>query len=116
MVVSLLFLFFFMPAAFERWPLTNEATGTAEAPAIDPAFFGGWDKVGDWIIGHNGMMTAGGLAVIAFCALGMSRMETLGAVDAALFAQGQGRDRLRMARRAPGQPDPDGSRASTSTR
>ena len=53
-VFSLLFLFFFMPAAFQRWPLTDEANGTAEAPAIDPAFFGGWDKIGDWIIGHNG--------------------------------------------------------------
>ncbi len=75
-VISLLFLFFFMPAAFERWPLTDEANGAAEAPAIDPAFFGGWDKVGDWIISHHAIMTAGGLAVIAFCALGMSRMET----------------------------------------
>ncbi len=75
-VISLLFLFFFMPAAFERWPLANEATGSAEAPAIDPAFFGKWDKVGDWIIAHNRIMTAAGVAVIAFCALGMYRMET----------------------------------------
>ena len=75
-VFSLLFLFFYMPAAFERWPLTNEATGAVKAPSIDPAFFGNWDKVGDWIIGHNRIMTAGGLAVIAFCAFGLSRMET----------------------------------------
>ncbi|HVU86653.1 MAG TPA: MMPL family transporter [Pirellulales bacterium] len=75
-VFSLLFLFFFMPAAFERWPLTDEASGEAQGPAIDPAFFGNWGKVGDWIIGHNGIMTAAGLAVIGFCALGMYRMET----------------------------------------
>jgi predicted RND superfamily exporter protein len=75
-VFSLLFLFFYMPAAFERWPLTEEATGAVEAPSIDPAFFGNWGKVGDWIIAHNGIMTAGGLAVIAFCAFGLSRMET----------------------------------------
>ncbi|HEY1602227.1 MAG TPA: MMPL family transporter [Pirellulales bacterium] len=75
-VVSLFFLFFFMPAAFERWPLADEVTGPAEAPAIDPAFFKGWSNVGHWIIRNNMLMTAGGLAVIAFCALGMSRMET----------------------------------------
>ena len=28
-VFSLLFLFFYMPAAFERWPLANEVTGPA---------------------------------------------------------------------------------------
>ena len=75
-VISLLFLFFFMPAAFERWPLKEAKTDAGEAIAIDPAFYGGWGKIGDWIISHNGIMTAGGLATIAFCAFGMSRMET----------------------------------------
>ena len=75
-IVSLFFLFLFMPAAFEQWPLTNEAkAGTAPA-VIDPAFFSGWSNVGRWIIGHNGLVTAGGLAIIAFCTLGMWRMET----------------------------------------
>ena len=92
-VISLLFLFFFMPAAFERRPLTDEANGAAEAPAIDPAFFGGWDKVGDWIISHHAIMTAGGLAVIALCAGHVADGDER-AVDAALLAQGQGRDRL----------------------
>ena len=115
MVVSLFFLFFFMPAAFERWPLADEVTGPAEAPAIDPAFFSGWNKVGHWIIRHNALMTAGGLAVIAFCA-GHVADGDLGAVDAAVLAEGQSRDRLRMARRESWRAGPDGSRASTSIR
>jgi predicted RND superfamily exporter protein len=74
-IVSLLFLFFFMPAAFQRWPL-KEPAATAESQIIDPAFFSGWGRVGEWIIRRNGLVTAVGMAIIAFCALGMLRMET----------------------------------------
>ena len=75
-IVSLFFLFFFMPAPFQYWPLTEEAEGKATEPTIDPAFFSGWGNIGQWIIRHNGLVTAGGLAVMAVCTVGMWRMET----------------------------------------
>ena len=75
-VVSLFFLFLYMPAALQRWPLVEEAKSIAHAPAIDPAFFTGWHRVGEWVIGHNLLMTGVGLGVIAFCALGMTQMKT----------------------------------------
>ena len=74
-IVSLLFLFFFMPAAFQRWPLAEPAVA-AESKVIDPAFFSGWGKVGEWIIRRHGLVTAVGLGIIAFCSVGMLRMET----------------------------------------
>ncbi|MBI2824929.1 MAG: MMPL family transporter [Planctomycetia bacterium] len=75
-IVSVLFLFFFMPAAFQQWPLTKEETHTETANLIDPALYGGWSDVGRWVIRRNGLVTMVGLAAIAFCAVGMLRMQT----------------------------------------
>jgi len=74
-IVSVLFLFFFMPAAFQTWPLIEETVPEAEqhGAAVEESF---WTKAGHWILDHNGIMTAGGLAVIGICALGMTRMQT----------------------------------------
>ncbi|HEY2840850.1 MAG TPA: MMPL family transporter [Pirellulales bacterium] len=75
-IVSVLFLFFFMPAAFETWPLTEQTTEQAEAAHGGGGADSFWVKAGHWILDHNGLMTAGGMAVIGICAYGMTRMET----------------------------------------
>jgi len=75
-IVSVLFQFFYMPAAFETWPLTGEPTKQAEAEHPTDGADSFWVRAGHWILDHNGLMTIGGLAVIGVCAYGMTRMQT----------------------------------------
>ncbi len=77
-VVSAVFLFLFLPACFQMFPLAEEAAGDPESQRslIDPAFFKGWHRAGEWIIGHNKLVTVICLVVMAFCAYGMTRMQT----------------------------------------
>ncbi|MGD9647895.1 MAG: MMPL family transporter [Pirellulales bacterium] len=101
-VVSLVVLFFFLPAAFAMWPLWSEsgrarrqrAMATADsaygaagaisgsswplsaaAPPVDRlALF--WTRVGQWIVGHNGWVTIGCLALLVVTLCGVPRIET----------------------------------------
>lgn len=97
-VVSLVVLFFFLPAAFAMWPLWHESgrtrrqqamlssrgsnvavSGTwnaaAAAPAVD-RMQQLWTRAGQWIVGHHAVVTAGCLALLALAACGLPRIET----------------------------------------
>jgi uncharacterized protein len=77
-VVSAVFLFLFLPATLQIFPLVEEAHGAADSTSslIDPAFFKGWNRVGEWIIDHNKLVTACCLVAMAFTTYGMTRMKT----------------------------------------
>ena len=98
-VVSLVVLFFFLPAAFAMWPLWHEsgrtrrqramAGGSASNFAVTSAWNAApapapladrmqqlWTRMGEWIVGHHAVVTAGCLALLAVAACGLPRIET----------------------------------------
>ena len=92
-VVSAVFLFLFLPAALQMFPLVEEAAsaGNSASTLIDPAFLKGWHRVGGWIIDHNKLVTAVLPGRDGVYRLRHDADENVGAVDAALLAEGQGR-------------------------
>ena len=97
-VVSLVVLFFFLPAAFAMWPLWHESGRTRRQQAMlssrgSNVAVGGtwnaavatppvdrvqqlWTRAGQWIVGHHAVVTAGCLALLAVAACGLPRIET----------------------------------------
>jgi len=77
-VISAVFLFLFLPATLQLFPLREEAKGADDSasPLVDPAFYSGWHRVGGWIVDHNKLVTAVCLVMMAFTAYGMTRMKT----------------------------------------
>ncbi|HEX4132805.1 MAG TPA: MMPL family transporter [Pirellulales bacterium] len=77
---SLLVLCLFLPACFELFPMRvsssdrvhQHAASVEEGKAGD----GFWWRVAAWIVNHNGLVTAAGLAVLAIGAVGMTKMHT----------------------------------------
>ena len=97
-VVSLVVLCFFLPAAFAMWPLWHESgrtrrqramaasggsnvaasnawNATAATPPVD-RMQQLWTRAGQWIVGHHAVVTAGCLALLAVAACGLPRIET----------------------------------------
>jgi predicted RND superfamily exporter protein len=82
-VFSMLLLFFFMPSAFQLWPLKTfvaakkEEDEEEDEPLIsDPMLSPHWRKVGRFIINHHTLVSLSCLAVMGFCGWGMTRIET----------------------------------------
>lgn len=84
--VSVLLLFFVLPACFQTWPLhvfaAPQAGHERRAPAkggalsFDLASARIWRDLGEGIIRRHGLVTFGCLAILAFCGYGLTKMET----------------------------------------
>ena len=84
--VSVLLLFFVLPACFQTWPLHVFAAPQAERERRAPAKGGAfsfdlasariWRGLGEGIIRRHGLVTFGCLAILAFCGYGLTKMET----------------------------------------
>lgn len=66
-VVSLVPLCFFLPAAFELWPLRAEKLIGNSEPVVSkgPEFSPIWRKIGQGIVDHHAPVTVGGIALLA---------------------------------------------------
>ncbi len=88
-IVSVLLLFFYLPACFQLWPLREAAEAAAKeraggaGHAVDvPRALGDitrshiWRGAGEWVIRRHGVVAAGCLCVLAVCAYGMTKVQT----------------------------------------
>lgn len=85
--VSVLLLFFVLPACFQTWPLhffveRHVAQGhAAEAPSAGGVWFDIaavriWRHLGEGIVRHHGLVTFGCLIVLGVCGYGMTKIQT----------------------------------------
>jgi predicted RND superfamily exporter protein len=86
-LVSVLLLFFVLPACFQTWPLhffleTETAHGhAAEASGAGGAWFDIaasriWRRLGEGIVRRHGIVTFGCLVILGGCGYGMTRIQT----------------------------------------
>ena len=76
-VASLLPLCFFLPAAFELWPLKPQALSTDVKETFDaPEFSPLWSRVGEWIINRHALVTIAGVVVLALFGWGCTDTQT----------------------------------------
>lgn len=90
-VVSVLLLFFVLPACFQTWPLHvfaahqhihahEHAAAAPVQPAaglsFDIASAGIWRRLGEGIIGRHGLVSLACIAILAFCGYGLTKIQT----------------------------------------
>jgi len=88
-IVSVLLLFFYLPACFQVWPLRDvaaaamieRARGADRATDVTRALGDItrspiWRGAGEWIIKRHGIVAAGCLCVLAICTYGMTKIQT----------------------------------------
>jgi hypothetical protein len=78
-VVSFLILVFFMPAALELFPPKLKLGKLAESTSDDtwrPIEESPWWAVGQWIVRHNGLVTAACLLTLVTVGYGLTRLES----------------------------------------
>jgi predicted RND superfamily exporter protein len=78
-VLSFLILVFFMPALLELFPPKLKLGKLADAESDDqwkPVEESPWWGVGQWIVRHNGLVTAACLLVMAAVGYGLTRVES----------------------------------------
>lgn len=76
-VVSLLLLFLFLPAAFQIFPLAKETEPAEKQTRVrDPFLSKRWRLVGRAITRNHGWVAAACIAVLAFGAWGMTQLQT----------------------------------------
>ncbi len=73
-MISLIVLCFYLPAALETWPIKN--INREDAHAFDPGLSPRWGHVGRFIIRRNGWMIAACMTLMAVGAYGVSQVET----------------------------------------
>ncbi|HUY31252.1 MAG TPA: MMPL family transporter [Pirellulales bacterium] len=88
-IVSMLLLFFYLPACFQVWAGAFAAEAAAKARAHDaaqaadaPRSLGDiagapiWRGAGQWVIRRHGLVAAGCLCVLAICMYGTTKIQT----------------------------------------
>ncbi len=75
-VASLVLLCFYMPALLQFWPLAGLVDDGGDSRRLDPGQSPRWRGVGEFIIRHNGWVTAGCLVLLAIGAYGATKVET----------------------------------------
>lgn len=74
-VVSLLLLFFFLPAALELWPVKPHQHHEL-GPKPPGRFDLFWERTGRWIVDHHNAVAVSLIALVGLCALGIPRIQT----------------------------------------
>jgi len=78
-LATLALLFLFLPACLYFFPsrdVARQATSGRRGPEETSVFVGIWQGIGRFVIDHNGLVAVGCLVVMAFFALGLSRVNT----------------------------------------
>lgn len=78
-VISLVVLFLFLPAAFEMWPLALPSPAKNDAPKSrfsDPMLSKRWRLAGRFVIRHNRKVAVACVVLLAAVGYGMTRIQT----------------------------------------
>ncbi len=75
-LVTLSLLLLFLPACLQFFPSREYAPGGTKQRGEDSSLTRFWLRVGEVVVGHNRLVTAGCLAVMLVSMVGLSRVET----------------------------------------
>ncbi len=75
-VIGFFIVILYVPSLLQYFPLRNMDRSADSARRWDPGTSPKWRGVGEWIIGHNGLVAAGCLLVMVLGAWGVSKTQT----------------------------------------